>query len=50
MPVIGPLLGAGPGPLQQARQFHKYGRGIALGGRRFAGRESDLALRHREAG
>jgi hypothetical protein len=44
------LLGARPGPLEQARQFHKNSRRIALGSRRFAGGKPNLALRHREAG
>jgi hypothetical protein len=44
------LLGARPGPLEQARQFHKNSRRIALGSRRFAGGNPNLALRHREAG
>ena len=39
----------GPGALQQLRQFGEHGRRIALGGRRLAGRQADLALRHRKA-
>src|SRR5450759_5172298 len=46
----GALLGARPGPFEQARQLGEYGRRIALGGRRLASREPDLALRHGKAG
>ena len=46
----GALLGARPRPFQQTRQFGEYGRRIALGGRRLAGRQPDLALRHGKAG
>ena len=42
-------LGAGPGPLQQPRQLGEHRRRIALGGRRLAGGEADLALRHGKA-
>ena len=46
----GALPGAGPGPLQQPRQLGEHRRRIALGGRRLAGGQADLALRHGEAG
>ena len=36
------------GPLEQPRQQREHRRRIALGRRRFAGRQPDLALRHRE--
>ena len=49
MPVMVPRAGAGPGAFEQPRQFGEHGRRIALGGRRLAGGEADLALRHREA-
>ena len=40
---------ARPGALQQARQLGEHRRRIAFGGRRLAGREPDLALRHGKA-
>jgi hypothetical protein len=40
------MLGPGPSPLKQARQFHKNCGRIALRRRRLAGGESDLALGH----
>ena len=46
----GAFLGPGPGALKKARQLGKDGGGIALGGRRLAGRKTDLPLRHGEAG
>ena len=42
-------VGARAGAFEEPRQFGEHGRGIALGGRRLAGREADLALRHRKA-
>ena len=42
--------GAGTGALQQLGQFGEDGGGIALGRRRFARRQTDLALGHRKAG
>ena len=41
---------AGAGALEQARQLGEDGGRVALAGRRLAGGEADLALRHREAG
>ena len=38
------------GPLKQLGQFGEHGRRIALGGRRLACRQADLALGHRKAG
>ena len=43
------LAGAGAGALQELRQLGEDGRRIALGGRRLAGGEADLALRHGKA-
>jgi hypothetical protein len=43
-----PLPGPRPGPLEQARQLVENGRGVALGGRRLAGGEADVALGHGE--
>ncbi len=42
-------LDAGAGALEQPRQFGEDGGRIALGGRRLAGGEADLAQRHGEA-
>ena len=36
--------------LHQLRQLGKTGRGIPLGGRRFANRQGNFSLRHRVAG
>jgi hypothetical protein len=39
-----------PGPFQETRQAGEDRRRVALAGRRFAGREADLAQSHGEAG
>ena len=40
----------GAGALQEPRQLREHSRRITFGARRLAGRQPDLALRHREAG
>ena len=45
----GPCADPGAGTLQQLRQFGEDGRRVALGGRRLAGGQADLALGHGKA-
>jgi hypothetical protein len=49
-PVMLPACRAGTRPLQQPRQLGEDRGRVPLAGRRFAGGEADLALRHGEAG